>query len=123
MSTTLIGLPLVAPNDADAIQRLNQQAVIVSALLVGITETRNDPPSPDATEGILYRLAGAPTGDWAAFGPNSMAVAVSGKWLEVTPVSGQAVWDIQSAGFSSYSDETGWDDGEGGSDSGEGGSE
>ncbi len=109
-TTTRLGLPLIAAAQAQkhvthnqALALLDVFAGILPALSRSLTA-----PAGGESDGALYVLAGAGTGDWAGFAANSIAFMLDGGWRTITPTTGMVASLASESGKIVYWSGTAW---------------
>lgn len=110
--TSNLGLPLVAPAQAQKHVTVNESLLRLDALthLVLQTVGTNVPPG-GATEGDVHAVGSAASGLWAGH-DGALAIFQNGGWAFVTPVAGWKGWSV-AGGTGVIFDGVGWVEGAG----------
>lgn len=97
-STERLGLPLLAPGQAQKELIHNEALQLLEALVAGAVEepARNAPP-PAPVPGSCYLVGNAPTGAWSQYAGH-LAASTSGGWRFVPPAPGMTAL-VKSSGL------------------------
>ena len=109
-TTERLGLPLLAPGQAQKELVHNEALQLLEILVAGAVEepARNAPPASPAP-GSCYLVGSAPTGDWSQYAGH-LAAFTSGGWRFVPPAPGMAVLVKTSGLVASFAGQ-GWETG------------
>ena len=91
--TQNLGLPLIAPSQAQKHVTVNEALVRIDAVSqLAVEASDGVAPPGEALEGRAYLVSGDPIGDWSGQG-GKVAVKSNGGWVFIEPQAGWSAWD------------------------------
>ncbi len=91
-STTDVNLLEAAQNNGEVTQNSVSKLITAFASTALVVDKRNAPPAH--TELNVYRVGDTPTGDWATWTEDDLAISLDSAWFNWTPVEGVAIYQV-----------------------------